>query len=1176
MAGPSLWRRAAVAPADERQMLRADKPEGGLLKASSPSFRVARRSAPASSRPWRRAWQSAGTRVIQDNKSARGDVSVADVVQKLRAETSAQAARRLLRSARQRTKKAVAAKGSRNVIFSSGYLYFLVLEKPWWFTAALSLAAYAVTIFICFVISLPLPLYNDLNESDESDASGAALALRFAAAHVITGAPSDVFATTDAGHFVSYVSALAGVVVNVFVFAAVVAKFQSPQKDLVWSTKGVMTKRDGVPTLLVRVGNLRCHTLYNPTIRCTLLSRHVTAEGEGFMKKEVVEVMQPATVSGVHTIACTVEPSSPLFPILKTSRFLHCPVFGAGAGAEGEAGTEKKKEKASDDDSDASSDSSDEEFQWLLHVTFTALDPVYGAELCSHTTYTDDSLVGPARFKDVIGVDASGRPVIDWHAFDDHVDGCDHDVDDDSSDDDDARDGKNLDAMRESESDSDDEERAIARAMADVKRARSERASLATTSIDDEKNASVSGRETPFVTRERSVAFVATAVAGSALAAAETAGGSARVGGDASPRAVTATEKRSSPVRSEISDDSAREPSAPAPASSSVASPSAAPPPEPEPRTPPPQHPRFPESSSEVPAPRSEPDSEEGSRVYSEGSSVFVFRSTTCGPTERAHPGPEGLPSPGAPRIAVLAARGSRGLGDDIDGEAAQGPLVTYCVYCVRLCLIFAEAGVPFELVEIDRNCKQSWFREAFPEFTTPAVQGTPGGKSNGEWVGNSGAILADAVQADARVRGAARLRGGVTLERAARLGQTLTASLVCGRLLGTQYEHGKAFARECLEKCGVLREEEDEEDGRASLDVGAENAKESAFEEDARLLFDRCFDDAEALGALRARVVDAGARAAREIESALTSPSKLSGPFLGGQSPDASDAYLVAALWVAHNLLTSGVARCFSKTRGDGFTCSFAALGAPSALKYLYAWSARPSWRAIMRAEDTVQSAASLRHLVDGMVAAAPDSCDVGDMLACMNRARANDTYYARAVALFGHTLPPIPPVGERPTRVPGRVTTWRPEAIEEARNPGELREVLAAGGADAELIAGESGGEGGARGEPGEGTEAEVVEVAKAVDVTPPAPPAFIAPPAATVSVAPPAPHVAVAPPPPPAAVSEPEPPAPPPPPPPPAEPSSSEPSSAAPAIAREDSQKKVKKKKPKKSRTNATICI
>ena len=271
--------------------------------------------------------------MIQDNKSARGEVSIADVVKNIRAESSAQAARRLLRSARQRTKKAVAAKGSRNVIFSSGYLYFLVLEKPWTFTAALSLGAYAATIFACFVLSLPLPLYNGFEETEDGDASQAALALRFATAHVTAGGPAEVLPTNEAGRFVSYLSMLAGIVVNVFVFAAVLAKFQSPQKDLVWSTKGVMAKRDGVPTLLVRVGNLRCHTLYNPTIRCTLLSRHVTAEGEGFMKKEEVEVMQPATISGVHTIACAVDKQSPLFPILQTSRFVHCPCWARRARA---------------------------------------------------------------------------------------------------------------------------------------------------------------------------------------------------------------------------------------------------------------------------------------------------------------------------------------------------------------------------------------------------------------------------------------------------------------------------------------------------------------------------------------------------------------------------------------------------------------------------------------------------------------------------------------------------------------------------------------------------------------------------------------------------------------------------------------------------------------------------
>jgi hypothetical protein len=56
-----------------------------------------------------------------------------------------------------------------------------------------------------------------------------------------------------------------------------------------------------------------------------------------------------------------------------------------------------------DSDSEYDSDSSDEEDPWLVHLTFTALDPVYGAELCSTTTYTNGTLVGPARWRDVIG-----------------------------------------------------------------------------------------------------------------------------------------------------------------------------------------------------------------------------------------------------------------------------------------------------------------------------------------------------------------------------------------------------------------------------------------------------------------------------------------------------------------------------------------------------------------------------------------------------------------------------------------------------------------------------------------------------------------------------------------------------------------------------------------------------
>jgi hypothetical protein len=156
------------------------------------------------------------------------------------------------------------------------------------------------------------------------------------------------------------------------------------------------------------VGNLRCHTLYNPAIRVTLLSRHVTTEGEGFMQKEDVECMQPATISGVHTIACPVVRESPLYEVFSRSKTVKdkgppgTPSPGRPSGNVKVGGSTPGGDAEFDSDSESDSDDEDDS-QWLLHVTFTATDPIYGAELCSTTTFTRDTLVGPARFQDVIG-----------------------------------------------------------------------------------------------------------------------------------------------------------------------------------------------------------------------------------------------------------------------------------------------------------------------------------------------------------------------------------------------------------------------------------------------------------------------------------------------------------------------------------------------------------------------------------------------------------------------------------------------------------------------------------------------------------------------------------------------------------------------------------------------------
>jgi glutathione S-transferase len=121
-------------------------------------------------------------------------------------------------------------------------------------------------------------------------------------------------------------------------------------------------------------------------------------------------------------------------------------------------------------------------------------------------------------------------------------------------------------------------------------------------------------------------------------------------------------------------------------------------------------------------------------------------------------PGPDGVPIPNVPRIAVLSARASDGEGDAIDGPSPEGPLMPYCTYCIRLCLVLAEARVPFELVLVDGGAKPQWFTQAYPPAMTPAMQGTPGGVDGGDWVGGFDALLERAAGQSPHVVGAVQV----------------------------------------------------------------------------------------------------------------------------------------------------------------------------------------------------------------------------------------------------------------------------------------------------------------------------------------------------------------------------------------------------------------------------------
>ena len=190
-----------------------------------------------------------------------------------------------------------------------------------------------------------------------------------------------VFPASDAGFLLATVQQLLGIFINVVLFACILAKFQAPQADIVFSDSCVVADRNRVPHLMIRVSNLRCHTLYNLNVRVSLLQRFVTVEGESYTKVRDLAIQEPPpTMAGVLTLCHVLDSASPLFGL-----------------------SEAKLAESS---------------QMAIQCTFTALDPVYQAEVCAKTSYSPHQLRFHMRFADLVKVTKSGTPALDFGVFD--------------------------------------------------------------------------------------------------------------------------------------------------------------------------------------------------------------------------------------------------------------------------------------------------------------------------------------------------------------------------------------------------------------------------------------------------------------------------------------------------------------------------------------------------------------------------------------------------------------------------------------------------------------------------------------------------------------------------------------------------------------------------------------
>ena len=131
-----------------------------------------------------------------------------------------------------------------------------------------------------------------------------------------------------------------------------------------------------------------------------------------------------------------------------------------------------------------------------------------------------------------------------------------------------------------------------------------------------------------------------------------------------------------------------------------------------------------------------------------------------------------------------------------------------YCTYCIRLCLILAEARVPFELILIDHYAKPQWFRDAATETRPWPCRARPVG-----WTAENGRGFCtcwSAVGQSVQVARIARQRGPLSLKDAETLcGEADICPSSAAGCSEVSTPRGKAYARQqCLERAGVLPEE--------------------------------------------------------------------------------------------------------------------------------------------------------------------------------------------------------------------------------------------------------------------------------------------------------------------------------------------------------------------------------
>jgi inward rectifier potassium channel len=255
-------------------------------------------------------------------------------------------------------------------------LYYFLLTSPWWVLFALILLVYLTTNALFATVYV-------LDGGIENARPGSFRdAYFFSVQTMATIGYGKMVPESTLSNIVVTLEALFGLVTLALATGLMFAKFSQPRARVIWSRNAVITSRDGVRSLIVRLANERSTGLVEAQLRLVLLREEVTAEGESIRRFHSLPLARSSTA--VFALSWTA-----IHPIDSAS-----PLYGAT------------------NDSLRAGNA-------LIVASLLGLEEATAQTVHARHTWTADQVLIDHRFRDIFAFNPAGVRTVDYALFHD-------------------------------------------------------------------------------------------------------------------------------------------------------------------------------------------------------------------------------------------------------------------------------------------------------------------------------------------------------------------------------------------------------------------------------------------------------------------------------------------------------------------------------------------------------------------------------------------------------------------------------------------------------------------------------------------------------------------------------------------------------------------------------------